>query len=229
MPPYRTTHTLRGLLFAIAVVSLAGSLPPHTAQATAPRADYVADYRASAGVAATAAPSEQSVALSPAQRTALKADILANTDTLQAYTDGNLEQLAALYNAPASPSFWVWRTSVSRADIYTRQNDLPVAGAQTGFWDWTTYKNQGVAEQNAWTQMFMDDVANFSLVNVRDGIAKIFTGSAAANAQRDHCLAIGRRLSSRLEKLFAVGTGSTVSPATMTVEGAAPYTLFIGL
>lgn len=145
----------------------------------------------------------------------IKANILASPDLV-----GQQDTVIAdLYNLAASPTYWVWRTTVSRSDLYTKQNDLAIAGAQTGFWNWTTYKNQGVAEQNAWVQMFMSDVATFAAQNIRDGIAAIFTGSAQATAQVNHCLSIGRRQALRIEKLLATGTGSTASPATLGVEG----------
>lgn len=158
--------------------------------------------------------------LTAAQKTLLKTAILADPGVSQLYLDGNTSGVADYLNVTASPAFWVWRTDVSRQDVYTAQNDLPVSGAQTGFWSWTTYKNQAATEQNAWTQMFMGDLANFSRQNVRDGVASIFTGSAAANAQRDHCLAVGRRLATRAEKILASGTGSTATPAVMGFEGA---------
>lgn len=155
------------------------------------------------------------MALTPQQLAALKADILADP-ALNAQPnngDGNLE-VAKAYLAIASPDFWVWRTAVSRADIY---HEVSPDGTS---WNWTTFKNQGVTEQNAWVQMFMGDRANFAKANLRAGVASIFTGSAQANAQRDHCLAVGRRKANRAEKLFASGAGSAASPATMAVEGA---------
>lgn len=165
----------------------------------------------------------QAQTLTPSQRVTVKADVLAQSDlnaiaSASPNSDGAFA-IAALYNASPAVAYWVWRTNVSRQDIYTKQNDLVVSGAQTGFWNWTTFKNQGATEQTAWAQMFMGDQANFSAQNVRDGVAAIFTGSAAANAQRDHCLAIGRRLATRIEKLLATGTGSTASPGVMGFEG----------
>ena len=169
------------------------------------------------------------MALTPAQKLTLKAAILADSGANVFYSIGDLDGLASYLNTLPSPTFWAWRTDVSRSDIYTSQNDLAVSGAQTGFWNWTTYKNQGVAEQNAWTQMFMGDLANFARQNVRDGIGAIFTGSAQATAQRDHCLAVGRRPVTRFERVFAVGTGSPVSPAAMAVEGVLSVSDLIGL
>lgn len=155
--------------------------------------------------------------LTSQQLATVKADIAANQDLASAQGS---DAVAELYNAEASPPYWVWRTDVSRADIYTSQNDLAVSGAQTGFWSWTTYKGQSVTEQNAWVQMFMGDRADFSKANLRAGVAAIFTGTAAATAQANHCLAIGRRKATRLEKLLATGTGSTASPAVMSFEGS---------
>jgi hypothetical protein len=161
--------------------------------------------------------------LTTAQQTVLKADVLANSDTATCYTAGNLQCLADLYNTAAASDFWVWRTSVARSDVY---NEVSPTGST---WSWTTFKNQGATEQTAWIQMFMGDQANFAKPNLRDGVAAIFTGSAQANAQQAHILAIGRRKATRAEKLFATGTGSSASPATMAIEGSFEFTDFVGL
>lgn len=161
------------------------------------------------------------MALTPQQLAALKADVLANADTLEAYNNGNLQLLADLYSAPATPAFKVWRTSVSRAEIYNKTSD------ESTNWNWTFYKNQNATEQNAWVQMFMGDQADFSRANLRAGIAVIFTSASVANAT--HALAIGKRSANRVEKLFATGAGSTASPATMVIQGSLSYTVFINL
>lgn len=156
--------------------------------------------------------------MTPAQLATMKADILANPDlnNQPMNSDGAFE-IARLYSLPASPAFYVWRTNVTRSEIY--HNTSPEATN----WNWITYKNQGATEQNAWVQMFMGDQADFSKDNLRSGIAAIFTGSAQANAQRDHCLAAGKRTCTRIEKLFASGTGSQAVPAKMGFEGTVSY------
>lgn len=166
----------------------------------------------------------------PAQKTTIKADILANSDLLAVYNVGDLTSLAGLYNTDASPAYWGWRTNVTRAEIY---GDV---SPDATTWSWTTYKNQGATEQNAWVQMFMGDQANFSKANLRGGVAAIFTGSQAATDQKNHVLATGRRKSTRLEKLLAVATvggigtrGSTANPDTFVLEGSVPYNDFIGV
>lgn len=152
--------------------------------------------------------------MTPAQLQALKNAIVADP-VLNAFPnnpDGNTA-IQEAFKAIVTPTHWVWRTRVTRAEIYHKSSP-------TGsIWNWTTYKNQAVAEQGAWTQMFMGDAADFSLPNLRAGVGAIFTGSAQANAQRDHVLAHGRRPANRLEKLFAVGTGTDADPALMAIEG----------
>lgn len=168
--------------------------------------------------------------LTSAQKVTLQTNILSltgvgepNEPVVGPYVVGNLTGTVDYYNALAVPDFWVWRTAVSRAEIY---NDV---SPDATTWSWTTYRNQSATEQNAWVQMFMGDQANFAKENLRTGIGAIFTGSAQANAQRDHCLSAGRRKATRLEKLFATGTGSTASPAVMGVEGDLTTTDLVGL
>ena len=154
-----------------------------------------------------------------AQLQLLKAAIAADgTLSTLPNTPDNNDVIAQAFNALASPDFWCWRTNVSRSDIYNTTDDL------AGSWNWTTYKNQGVAEQNAWTQMFMGDAADFSQANLRAGVSAIFTGSAAATAQVTHILAVARRKARRIEKTLATGTGSIASPAVMGFEGIISYT-----
>lgn len=156
--------------------------------------------------------------LTSSQLQTLKTDIAVSEFSALPNTPQNAQTVAEAYNLAASPDFWVWRTNVTRAEIYHS------ASADSTTWSWTTYKNQNVAEQNAWTQMFMGDSVNMSLPNLRAGVSAIFTGTAQANAQRDHVLAVGRRKAKRAEKLFATGTGSTASPAVMGFEGNLVYT-----
>lgn len=174
--------------------------------------------------------------LSSSQLTTLRADINANTATIGGIQIKNLPvnedtaaAIAVWYSDLSSPAYWVWKTDVARVDIYN------LTSPTGSTWDWTIYKNQSVAEQNAWVQMFMGDSANFGQVNLRVGIGKIFTGSAQANAQRDHCLAVGKRQANRIEKLFSsvvvnppANTGNTsgdargasTNPDVLTFEGA---------
>lgn len=158
------------------------------------------------------------MSLSSAQKTLLVNAIAADgtLNTLPPGADSAL-QIASAFTVQASPDFWVWRTNVSRSDIYNN------VSADATTWSWSTYKSQNATEQNAWTQMFMGDLANFAQANLRAGVAAIFTGSAPQNAQQAHVLAIGRRLATRIEKLLATGTGSSAVPAVMGFEGPLSY------
>lgn len=163
----------------------------------------------------------QAQSLTFEQRQTLKAAIQAAPAANKMYVDGNLQGLADFYNAVASPAWKVWRTSVSRAEIYNQTSD------EATNWSWTFYKNQSAVEQNSWVQMFMGDSADFSRPNLRAGIVIIFTGASAVNAT--HALAIGKRSATVAEKLFSTGAGTVPSPATMTREGPLVYTDFQGL
>lgn len=144
------------------------------------------------------------MSLTPAQLTALKAAILAEaTPAFVTLRQANDEQgMADWYNADST--FYAWRTSVSRAEIYNKTS------AEATNWSWTFYKNQSAVEQNAWVQMFMGDQADFSQDNLRAGIAVIFTAASAANAV--HAQAIGKRLATRGERVYAAGTGTQLVP-----------------
>ena len=161
--------------------------------------------------------------LTSAQKATLKTNILANGDTAALFTVGNLQGLADLLNTAAAPAFWVWRSFVSDQEIYAT-----TTGDGTT-WSWTTYIARSQGERDAWRQMVnMAGGLNASLANVRAGITDIFSGAGGAS-QRTHLLTLGRRPASRFEQVFAVGTGSTASPATMGLEGPLYYTDLIGI
>lgn len=154
--------------------------------------------------------------LTNAQLQVLKADIAGDPalNSQPNNSDGNTV-ISNAYNAPASPDFWVWRQNVTRTEVYH------LTSAEGTNWDWTVFKNQVVAEQNAWLQIFLNDEANFSLPNVRAGADAIFSGAGAPAAQRTHIKAIAKRRASRGEKLFANvsgGNGAQATPATMTTN-----------
>jgi hypothetical protein len=148
----------------------------------------------------------------------LKADILADPvlSALPMNSDGAWE-IAAAYNQPAAVAHYVWATNTPVTDIMAN-----------GF-DWTLIDNLSVGKARIWEWMANLGYVNPSHANVRSGILAVFTGNSAATvAMRlgifGHC----QRLATRLEKLFATGTGTTVTdtgtgPATMAVEGQISY------
>lgn len=171
----------------------------------------------------------QTARLTTAQRATLKSDIQ-NTPAANAiYVNGDLDGLAAFYNLSASPDYWVWRTSVTESE-YTRAPGLDADGSTVTNWSWTTYIGRSQGERDAWPRLFMGGGSgcNPSLANVRQAFADIFSGAGGAN-QRTHLAAVSRRKATRLEKLFATGTGTTATPATMAVEGVLSSNDLIGL
>jgi hypothetical protein len=156
-------------------------------------------------------------ALTSAQLTALATDINAQGSLAAARTGKDATIIANFYNATASPDFWVWRTSVSKAEYYqsTSIDGTVFSMVGTGF----ITRSQG--ERDAWRDLFdAQGNANPSLPQMRQAVADIFSGATApAPANRTHLLTVSRRKAKVGEKLFAVGTGSTAVPATMAVEG----------
>lgn len=183
--------------------------------------------------------------LTPAQRTTLKAAIVADNPANVLYVAGDLSGLAAYYNTTASPNFYVYRTAVPVQDIndnVTWSNFTPADAPDTS----QLWLNRATAAQgkqfNLQTLLLSaGGFLNATKSNVRqalqDALTNLPTGTGGAAVSggwvgvRDNVLA---RVASRLEKLLAATTvqqnGSTAAKAaTMTVEGPIVYTEFIGL
>ena len=145
--------------------------------------------------------------LSPEQQTTLKAAILADSALNQIYTDGDLGALASALNADSSTI--VWRTSVTKDEIM-----------QNGF-DWVEVDNLTVGKARIWEWLFDNQTSSINPAkgNVRAGITECWKGTAAKLAVQAAVFGHCRRPATVLEKLFATGTGTTVSPALLGVEG----------
>lgn len=154
--------------------------------------------------------------MTPQQLAAIKADILADP-VLNAFpnnADGAFA-IAIEYNKPATPDFYVWRTSVQVDEIM-----------QNGF-DWTRVDNLTVGKARIWDWMMRTGVLNPSRANVRAGVVATFNVAADLNTRQavfNHC----QRLATRIEKLFATGAGTAstdqgAGPATMGFEGPVFY------
>lgn len=158
--------------------------------------------------------------LTPSQYASLKTSILSDPSLAAAVAAADDMAIAAAYNAPASPDYWAWRTKISQAEI------VGSASVDGTIWSWPAFVARSQGERDGWREMFSGDGSiNPSLVNVRQGLADIFSGNtSSAPAQRAHLLAIARRKVTRFERLFASGgDGSTANPATMAVEGQLSY------
>lgn len=159
--------------------------------------------------------------LTAAQRTALKADITADPALLalaQQNTAAGYAQIADAYNTAANPAYFVWRSDVTQDEIM-----------RNGF-DWVRVDNLSVGKARIWEWLFdnLERSIDPGKPNVRAGILAAFTPAvlpqAADQAMRlaifGHC----QRIATRLEKLFAIGPGTTVTdqgigPSTMPAEG----------
>ena len=151
------------------------------------------------------------MALTPQQQATLAAHIAASADmnTLPPGSDSAF-QIAALLNEPAAPDFYIWKSSVTNAEIL--QNGM----------DWLRVDNLAVGKARIWEWMFGSESKsiNPSKPNIRAGIAATWVGNAQLLAVQAMVLAKCKRAATRAEKLFATGTGSTGSPAVMGFEGA---------
>ena len=156
--------------------------------------------------------------LTPAQKATLKAHIDASGD-LNVYpntNDGNAT-IAGLLNLDAAPTFWAWRTSVSKAE-YTQTTSVD---GTTFNWTGAGFITRAQGERDAWRELFGEDgTVNPSLSNVRQAFADIFSGGTVpAPANRTHLSTVSRRVATRGERVFATGTGSTATPGFFTLEG----------
>lgn len=150
--------------------------------------------------------------LTAAQQAVIKADILANSDlNSQPNTPDGAAAIADLYNAAASPDFWVYKTNVPIREVGDNLVGTDLSGLSslnhTRLQTVVILSSQGVNASLADRRQFFDDV---------------FSGAGGA-ATRAKLAVLWRRLASRVEKLFATGTGSTASPATLGFEGAVNY------
>lgn len=144
--------------------------------------------------------------LTTAQLQAIKTDIAANPDLAAFPSNGDGDfAVAALYNALASPAFTVWKTAVSLNQIKDKFDGSELSGLTTA----NTSRLQTVA-------LYSPMGVNPSLAATRVFFADVFSvGGVTAAA----LLALWKRPATRLEKLFATGTGSDASPATLVFEG----------
>ena len=148
--------------------------------------------------------------LSNSQLQILKTDIANNSDlNVHPQTPDGAFAVSALYNLNARPDYFVWRTRIPAREV--RKNVV-----------WTEYIGRSVGEKNAFEFMMSDGEIDGSDSNIRTGITDIFSGGTGATT-RANLTALAKRVSTRFEKLFAVGAGTNASPSTMVIEGMLDY------
>lgn len=128
------------------------------------------------------------------------------------HTSDNADIVAATYNQMAVPPFWVWRLGLPTQEIYD------VTTAEGTFWDWDIFEGITTSKRETWVEMNRSSQLNMSLTNVRNELGRIFV-TAAQRPNQTHVLTAGRRQAQLGEQLYAVGPGSTASPATMGEVG----------
>lgn len=154
--------------------------------------------------------------MTPEQILNLRTKLLAETNPaiVAARDSRNDTECANLLNQVTTSV--IWRNNVTRAEIYHGTSNATLAGGSSTTWNWTTYKNQSVPEQNAWTQMFMGEFADFTLPNLRAAVGAIF---GAANAQTLHVAAVAKRFARKAETYFLSGTATVALPGVPTWTG----------
>ena len=152
--------------------------------------------------------------LTTAQAQALKADVEADPAfaSVPHNSDGAFA-VAAAYNLAASPAFIVWKTSVNQDEI-----------TQNGF-TWAEVDNLSVGKARIWEWLFDNTSRSFNpaKANVRAGIVECWSGTAGKLAVQAAVFSHCKRNATRAEKLFATGTGTDATPATMGFEGQLSY------
>jgi hypothetical protein len=148
--------------------------------------------------------------LTQAQLLTLKNDIIADP-VLNAYPNNEdaAYAIAMVYNLQAIPDFTVWKTNIPTEVV--KQGTV-----------WTEFIGRSAGERDAFMFMLSNGWINAADLNIRQGISDIFSGPNGAGT-RANLIAIAKRLATRVEKLFATGTGTNASPATMTFEGNLSY------
>ncbi len=158
-------------------------------------------------VCALASPA--SAQITDAQMPVLQTAILADpalTAIPNTYPAG-AQQLAAELNATASPTFVVWRTSVSIGEVGRNFNASDLSGMtslnHTRLQTLAVYLSAGVNPSQPSIRQFFDDV---------------FSGAGGANT-RASLLTLWKRNARYIERIFATGTGSDASPGLLVYEG----------
>lgn len=128
--------------------------------------------------------------------------------------DGHVD-LAALLNAPATPAYYVKRSTLTRHEIVTGTSD----DNTTFSWAAGGYITRAQGERDAFREMFNSTgTVNPWLPSILAAFADIFSG-AGGLGNRNHITAMSRRLGSEVEKVMkTAGAGTKADPATMGFE-----------
>ena len=149
--------------------------------------------------------------MTPAQLQALKAyiDSVPEWAALPNNSDTSYF-IAAELNKEAVPAFVVWKSNVPKNEV----GKAFVASALAAI---TAGNNDKLSNFAAW-----NETVNPSRLDQRAFFDDVFSVAAGAST-RASLLALWKRNATLLEKIFATGTGTDGSPATMVVEETISY------
>lgn len=143
------------------------------------------------------------------QVAALRAAILADP-ALAAWRQERRDDLIAdYYNQPAVPTFNVWRTFVTKEEVYGN-----------GF-NWVAIDDVAEVKWRVWAELFDNEARAFapSKANVRAAVVEVWKGNAAKLAVQTYILNKCKRMANRVERLFATGAGTDAAPGDLVFEG----------
>lgn len=150
--------------------------------------------------------------LTTAQLQTLRTAILAETDPafVQYRNNGQTTLMAGWFNEAANPAFIVWRRSVNTNEVGNAVNYIAVEAM--------TDANRG----RITTFYAMNPVSFEPRADIRTYWENTFSGALGGQGQatRDALAALWRRTATRGERLFATGTGTTLSPGALVFEGS---------
>ena len=144
--------------------------------------------------------------LTTAQLQVLRTSILAEIDPIFATyrTQGSTGQMAEWFNQPSATV--VWKTSVPKNEVGKAFQATALAAITAG-------NNDKLANFAAW-----NDVIDPSRADQRGFFNDVFSVAAGATT-RAALDELWRRFATRGERIFAVGTGTTLAPSTLEFEG----------
>jgi hypothetical protein len=150
--------------------------------------------------------------LTSSQQLTLKNAIIAD-GTLNSFPNNSdgADAIAQELNKASNPAFIVWKTNVQIEDVGNNIVGTEIAGLSslnnTRLQTIVQLSSRGVNPSFSDRRAFFDD---------------IFSGAGGVNT-RARLLALWKRTATKVEKLFATGTGSDASPATLSFEGNLNY------
>ena len=154
------------------------------------------------------------MALTPAQQQTLKSYVNGVPELASQPLNGDgAYAIANVINQTAAPAYIVWR------------GPMPVMEIEQNGFAWNQIDSVPAAKFRIWELLRSSGTINPSKVNVRQGINDFCkdANNAVLTTLRDSILPHLKRSASVVEKLFATGTGTDATPATMGFEGPIGY------